>query len=269
MASLARYRRTAHSSSDVSDAGEFLVSNVEFRVSAPPARPLPMSTLTVHSDCTPIRDVLGRSLEDGVATIFAKHGIRPIEPPELVFRAVYDYTNFDDDREEVGDPTVFTVAPWDQTSPTIWENAVKQAKRFVDAQTCAHSRLQHLNVAVEIVAEELVQMTYTDLPDWTPSLRADWECHIERKVYEILQAHSATASKVTHLTLYTYGLSRNYSNNPLTVFITVNYESEEARWPMVLREIQEYLSTFPHNLRVHMEHGVFMSYSEFWELAFK
>jgi hypothetical protein len=254
---MSRYRRTQHSSADVSDAGVFLLSNVKFRVSAPPARPLPNLTLIGHTNCRPIREVLGRILEAGVAHIFTSHGIHPTEPPELVFRAVPDFTNFSHEGE-VGDVAVLTVAPWRETSPAVWENAVKEAKRFVDAKTSADPRLQHLNVTVEIIAEELTRATYTDIPDPTPAHQADWE-RIEGRVYQILQSHSATRSTVTWLALLHYGFSRVHTKNPVTVFISVDYGSEEARWPPIINEIQEYLDTFSHHLRVHIEHGKYWS----------
>ncbi|KAK4239788.1 hypothetical protein C8A03DRAFT_13838 [Achaetomium macrosporum] len=218
----ARYRRTEHSSFDVSDAGEFLVSNVKFRVAAPPARPLPIQTVVGHASCTLVRKVLGRTLQDGVA-----------------------------------DVTVLTVAPWDERSPTVWESAVKEAKRFVDAKTRASKELQHLDIAVEMIAEELTRLKYVShIPaeEWTPSLPADWE-RIKDKVPEILNSHPATRGTTTSISLFKFGFSRDGARNPLTVYISVDYESEEAGWASVISEIEQYLDTYPYNLHVHIEHG--------------
>jgi hypothetical protein len=58
----------------------------------------------------------------------------------------------------------------------------------------------------------------------------DWP-HIADKVAEILERHPATESKVTSISLFRLGSSEDLGNNPLTVYISVSYESERPSGP--------------------------------------
>lgn len=149
----ARSRRIQHSSSASSKAGEFLVSNVKFRVSAPPARPLPLYPRWNDADCTLISDVFRHDrLQDGVDNILSRHGIEPSEQTELFFRSLPD--------ESFGQPTILVVAEWNENSPTVWGRVVKEAKQFVDARVHAKTELRHLDIAVEMIASELTEGMY-------------------------------------------------------------------------------------------------------------
>ncbi|KAK3364269.1 hypothetical protein B0T25DRAFT_493064 [Lasiosphaeria hispida] len=80
----ARYRYTEHSSSDSSDAGTFLVSNVKFRVGAPPLPPLPVQTSGSNA-CALVQEALGFSLNDQAKIIAKAEGVEPLSV-ELVSR---------------------------------------------------------------------------------------------------------------------------------------------------------------------------------------
>ena len=150
----ARNHRTEPSSSSSSQAGPFLVSSVRYRVAAPPARPLPNESCW-NKDCSLIHRSLGLTLEDGVAKILINNGIEAADTPELVYRCIPG------DDGSGGQPTVTAVATWDDiTSPPVWERAVKEAKRFVDATVLASPELRHLDVGVEMIAEELTPSNY-------------------------------------------------------------------------------------------------------------
>ncbi|KAK0723122.1 hypothetical protein B0T26DRAFT_674734 [Lasiosphaeria miniovina] len=180
----ARYRDTEHSSSDSSDAGAFLISNVKFRVGAPPPQPLPVFN-GWSTACTLVQEALGTSLQ-GQAEIIAKaEGVEPLSV-ELVGRFV---TESDSCR-----PTILIVAKWSEASPPIWEKIVRNTKKFVDLST-RDGDLEDIVISVEMIAEELT-----------------------------------------------------LTKNPLTVYISVDYESEESKWPPVVGEIQQLLNGYGHNL---------------------
>ncbi len=257
----ARRRRTEHSSSDSSDAGPFLVSSVRYRVAAPPARPLPNENRWTK-ECGLIQKFLGVTLENGFADILRKNDIEVTGPPELAFRCVQG----DDDSSE-GQPTIIAVATWNEkTSPPVWERAVKQTKRFVDAKVLASGpEIRGLNVGVEMIAEELTPNNYVScIPnnELTESLVRDWDT-IKANVGRTLESFPSTQGQVTSISLFKLGSSANLECNPLTVYISVDYESEEARWPPVANEIQRGLDSYGHNLRVHIEHGGPESYAPF------
>ncbi|KAK5651226.1 hypothetical protein OQA88_12690 [Cercophora sp. LCS_1] len=69
---------------------------------------------------------------------------------------------------------------------------------------------------------------------------------------------------VTSIALFKLGFSRDFDKNPLTVYISVDYESEEGKWPAIVGEIQQLLNRYPHNLHLHLEHNTSgESYPEF------
>jgi hypothetical protein len=196
-----------------------------------------------------IRDVLGNALENGVNKILSANDLKPVESSELIFRAVEGH-------DTRGQPTILVVATWNETSPAAWERAVKQAKRFIDAKALAHG-LQHLNIAVEIIAEELTwDMYISPVPEreLSPWLVQDWDC-IRENVSSIFETNEVTKGKVSTISLFKLGFSANLDMNPLTVYVSVDYESEEAKWPPIVEQVQHFLDSYPHNFHLHMEHG--------------
>jgi hypothetical protein len=253
---LARYRRTAHTSSDSSEAGEFLVSSVKFRVAAPPAWPRPIVNRWTD-DCKLIRRYFGNAFEGKVDKILLANGLKLVESAELTFRAVEG-----DDTQ--GQPTFLAVAKWNETSSAAWEQAVKQAKCLVD-EVAVSQGLQFLDIAVEIIAEELTwEMYVSHIPEreLTPWLVRDWTC-IKDNVSSILETNAATQGKVSTISLLKLGFSVDLDSNPLTVYVSVFYESEEAEWPPVISQIQHYLDSYPYNLHLHMEHSSSQTYPTF------
>ena len=253
----ARYRSTEHSSSDSSDAGTFLISNVKFRVGAPPPQPLPIQS-GCSLGCTLVREVLGTFLQDQAEKIAKAEGVQPLSVG-LVARFVPGSTL--DNRCA----TILIVAKWNDTSPPIWEKIVKKTKKFVDSST-RNSHLEDLQISVEMIAEELTLNKYiSPVPtkELTDALRLDWPL-IAEKALDILDAYPATKSRVTSIALFKLGFSRDFDKNPLTVYISVDYESEEGKWPAIVGEIQQLLNRYPHNLQLHLEHNTSgESYPEF------
>lgn len=246
----ARNRRTEHSSSDSSEVGQFLVSNVKFRVAAPPARPLPVDDDLGHQDCILIHKILGNALEDGVDNILEANNIKPLEPTSLVFRSVQGDSS-------QGQPTILVVADWDETSPTTWERAVKRAKQLVDATVLESKQLCAMDIAVEFIAKELTLGKYISaIPpqEFSESLAEAWG-EIKYHVSDILDRHPQTKERLTSISLFKLGFSDDINKNPLTLYISLDYESEETRWPPVVEEIQKCLDRYPYDLRVHLEHN--------------
>ncbi|KAG7292834.1 hypothetical protein NEMBOFW57_002879 [Staphylotrichum longicolle] len=246
----ARNRRTEHSSSDSSEVGQFLVSNVKFRVAAPPARPLPVDDDLGHQDCIFIHKALGNALEDGVDNILEANNIKPLEPTSLVFRSVQGDSS-------QGQPTILVVADWDETSPPTWERAVKRSKRLVDATVLESKQLRAMDIAVEFIAKELTLGKYISaIPpqEFSKSLAEAWG-EIKYHVSDILDRHPQTKERVTSVSLFKLGFSDDVDKNPLTLYISLDYESEETKWPPVVEEIEKCLDQYPYDLRVHLEHN--------------
>ncbi|KAK3364312.1 hypothetical protein B0T25DRAFT_493098 [Lasiosphaeria hispida] len=252
----ARHRFTEHSSSDSSDSGTFLVSNVKFRVGAPPTQPLPVES-GWSTVCTKVQGTFGTSLQDQAEIIAKAEGVEPLNV-ELLARFVPGLGS--NSRRA----TILIVAEWNEASPSIWESIVKKTKKFVDSSTRGASLKDE--VCVEMVARELTLPKYvTPIPttELTKSFCEDWP-RIAEKILDILDLYPSTKSRATSLALVKLGFSKIPSENPSTVYVSVDYESEESKWPPVVGEIQQLLNRYPHNLQVHMEHNTTIEfYPEF------
>ncbi|KAK4147024.1 uncharacterized protein C8A04DRAFT_25219 [Dichotomopilus funicola] len=266
----ARTKRTEHSSSHNSEAGEFQVSNVRFRAAAPPAFPSPIQTAWNHPACQLIRTAFGPKLERGVTEIVLRSNIKlkyPEDPAQIVFRYV------EGEEESTGQPTVVVIARWDEACGPEWERTVIEAKRFIDgAKVAATGKLDHLDIGVELIAPELTRtkfVSYIPETESTKALATDWEA-IRAKVSRILGAYPATKGKVTSIALFKLGFSdEDRDKNHLTIYISVSYDSPEARWSPAIQEIQQHLDSYPYGLTAHIEHNDLNSPYESFDLLLK
>ncbi|KAK4152571.1 hypothetical protein C8A00DRAFT_44382 [Chaetomidium leptoderma] len=234
----ARYRRAQATSSDSSDAGEFEISNVRFRVGAPPPLPLPLDNSRHDIRCKLVADELGQNvIMKEAAKILAAEKIRALDVA-LVSRG--------DPEIFQGPPTVLIVARWEEGCAAAWERAVRGLKKFVDSRRLKSDKLGHLDIAVEIIAEELTLRKYVSVVPaklLAQGLEKDW-AFIKDKVFQILESHSGTKGLMTAINLFRLGFSPCDDENANTVYISVDYESDEAKWPPVVAEIQQYLEQY-------------------------
>jgi hypothetical protein len=199
-----------------------------------------------------VGEALGTGLVDGTFKIIASEGLElcKVDDVELVGRGIAG-----DDSE--GEPTILIVAEWDEKSPPLWERIVKRTKKWIDGKALGSGKLNHLDIAVEMIAQDLTLCKYVSAisgRELAQGLGRDWP-HIADKVAEILERHPATESKVTSISLFRLGFSEDLDNNLLTVYISVSYESDETKWPPVVTMIEQYLSAYKHDLHVHLEHN--------------
>ncbi|KAK0715993.1 hypothetical protein B0H67DRAFT_554408 [Lasiosphaeris hirsuta] len=250
----ARLRRSEATSSDSSDAGEFAIFNVRFRVAAPPPPPLPM-TGKWDQQCSDIQQALGpRTLQDEAKRILAAEMVQDVLSVELLSRMPYDT-----DTITRGQPTILIVARWvNDSCSEVWGRAVSRIKKFVDSTRLASDRLDLVDIAIEMIAEELTLDKFIS-PVTTQlvarGLDTDW-AHIKDKVARIMESYPSTKGHATSISLFRLGFSPDHDKNPNTVYVSVDYECRESTWPPVIREIQQYLGQFKYaNLHVHLEHG--------------
>ncbi|KAJ4129172.1 hypothetical protein NW768_007707 [Fusarium equiseti] len=109
---------------------------------------------------------------------------------------------------------------------------------------------------VEMIDQRLVyNVTYGPVKD-RPNLLECWDM-MRALVYECLEAHQATKGSMTSISLFRYGPRLCHGNNPVTIFITVDFNSQEVGWPDVIEDIEKCLSE--HELPVlyiHIEHNI-------------
>ncbi|KAJ4004856.1 hypothetical protein NW752_009480 [Fusarium irregulare] len=76
-------------------------------------------------------------------------------------------------------------------------------------------------------------------------------------VYERLEGYDATKGSMTSISLFHYGTRQFYRNNLVTIFITVDYDSQEVGWPDVIEDIEKSLKDHQlPSLYIHIEHNV-------------
>ncbi|KAK3364727.1 hypothetical protein B0T24DRAFT_683361 [Lasiosphaeria ovina] len=252
----ARLRRSEATSSDSSDAGEFGIFSVRHRVAAPTPHPLPLDA-EWDEECQLIdRELDAETLANRARQILSTAGVSELVSVELASRAPY----IGIDGPRIGQPTVLIVARWmNEACSAAWERAVINIKKYVDSTRLKKRNLDHLDIAVEIIAEELSLPKYLSpvaAELLSRGMETDW-AHIKDKVVEITDSYPATAGHVTSIHLLRLGFSIVDDENPNTVYVSVDYECLETKWPPVFVKIQRYLRRFKYaDLTLHLEHNL-------------
>ncbi|KAK3364745.1 hypothetical protein B0T24DRAFT_638557 [Lasiosphaeria ovina] len=252
----ARLRRSEATSSDSSDAGEFTIFNVHHRVAAPTPHPLPLS-IEWDEQCGLIDRALGgATLANEARRILTIEQVLGVISVELVARFPYIGTN----GAATGQPTVLIVARWlDEGCSTLWERAVRRIKKSVDLKRLQNGNLSNIDIAVEIIAEEHSRSKYISPISAELLARGrdkDW-ARIKDKVADIMDSYPATAGHVTSIQLFRLGFSIVDDENPDTVYVSVDYECLETKWPPIVGEVQQFLRQITYaDLKLHMEHNI-------------
>lgn len=242
-----RTRRNADSWSE-SDRGPFAISNRKFRVAAPPARPLPLETRYVDIS-VPIQHAFGIVLQKEADRALELHGVDLRDEwthVEIVDRFVLGYP-------DTQHPTVLITAPWTHQSHQSWPKIVMHLKKFADSLLKDPS-WRHVDMAVEMLAVELCAEKYISPVVGNKKLEEDWP-QISNRVLSILDSSPLTRHRTTGISLFRLGYNSSVDLNPVTVYVTVDYECFENNWPPALAAIQAELDTWSHDLVVFVEHG--------------
>lgn len=263
------------------------ISNVKYRVGAPPLRPLPLETYPEEpfAKVEPPFSNPRVVVDDLVAIaheILAWRGIldpwegeeesmsrllKPTPNPDL-FDTDYEYDPDDDpddyrvrvvtrkvhEHRDVGETTLFIIAPWEDGSSEAWEAAVVEIRRAVDSYMRVAGRPE-FEMPVEMIAAELLANKRIDVITEQPLLNAAWP-KLGRDVFDLLESFPATRSRMTNMSLLRLGYERDFAPGPVTVYISVDYDSDESAWAPVVAAIERYLreSGWP-EINVHMEHN--------------
>ncbi len=246
---------------DNSEPRDVAVFSTKFRAGSSPLHPLALLRRCVfRRECILAGNDLPTGFQSKISKLVKDLGVHPHDtdyyldgPTELVWQS---HDKFD----PTGKPTILVVAEWDDTSPDLWERAVKAVKRFIDSESHKSGQLDNFDIGVEMIAPELLQEKFVHVPksEFTTMLTEYWP-HILDKVDQLLESHPATSDKVNSISLFELGRSEFESKgkNPLTVYISVDLEADEREWPAVADDIQAFLDTYALNMRVHLEHGTF------------
>ena len=152
-------------------------------------------------------------------------------------------------------PTLLIVGSWNRDSKWEWPLIVQDMATFLNRYLGGNKKA-HL----EMRARYLQQTVYISPPPANMHMEQDWP-KIRDCVYKRLQAHEATRSHTTAITLMKRGYAQNPRLNPITIYISLGIESNEVEWEDVTRDIKTHLKNIEWgNLHVHMEHGLCKSH---------
>ncbi|KAG7412947.1 hypothetical protein Forpe1208_v008455 [Fusarium oxysporum f. sp. rapae] len=247
-------------SPETSDETEPLVvvRSARFRTASPELRRLPL----FRSMTRRIPPVFGEEVQTKIyKEVHSVLQARKLETPDTIIDI---QMREQPDVPETARPTILVITPWIfgkeeetrrvQAVEHIFRMSTKLIRDAGDNDTQLH---------VEIIAPELsTSICFAPVRN-EPQLFKQWD-HIRSLVHRRLDAHLSTRGRMTLIALLRYGLRYIPSDNPITIYISVNYDSEEEHWQSVIDDIQSNLSNFGYPaLPVHIEHNVGVHSADF------
>ncbi|KAF5620778.1 hypothetical protein F52700_11104 [Fusarium sp. NRRL 52700] len=165
---------------------------------------------------------------------------------------------------ETAQPTILVITPWvfGKEEESLRIKAVEHIAKM-STSLIRNDGDNETQVHVEIIAPELSNPVYFDPVRDEPQLFQQWD-NLRSMVNRRLNAHLSTRGRMTLIALLRYGLNRYSSSNPITIYISVNYDSEEEQWQSIIDDIQSNMVKFGYpELPVHIEHNVGLHIADF------
>ncbi|SPN96495.1 uncharacterized protein DNG_00023 [Cephalotrichum gorgonifer] len=227
----------------------FKVGHAKFRVAAP----APLGSFLIwividkrfqelcrfeHEFCSRVEEILSKN---------------NLEPKDVDFAPRHPF-----EEGSAAQPTLLIVAPWAADSPITWERIVCKVKEFVDRRLHGANLGDKFCVCVEMANPLVLNGKVLGPVLDNPQLESDWP-GIQGNIFSMLKSRMSTKGRMNALSLFRLGYWSDPSNNPITVFISMDPDSPDEAWPQVLRDIQLYLDGLPHDLTAHMEHNTVQS----------
>ncbi|KAM7193056.1 hypothetical protein V8F20_008572 [Naviculisporaceae sp. PSN 640] len=156
-------------------------------------------------------------------------------------------------------PTILLeVNEWTQASAWKWEAVVGKVKLYIDETVCDTPELKNVNFSVEMVSSDLLKPKYlsplgTDSPFYD-RIKDKWT-DIKGKIFKIGESQVATKGKITAISIFRLGFETEEEFNPITVYVSVSYDSPEEDWPPITKLMQDTLDELKCGLKIHIEHN--------------
>ncbi|KAJ4324065.1 hypothetical protein N0V84_004031 [Fusarium piperis] len=151
-------------------------------------------------------------------------------------------------------PTLFIINPWNENSSRSWPLAAREIVDEVD-KILADAECDE-TLHVEMIAPERVRPKYISPAPSLPGLSQAWP-ELQSAIHQKLDTYQATRSYVTLIGLFRLGLSPSPSLNPITVYVSLEDDSDETQWGAISRHLESYLhSQGWTSFVVHLEHNV-------------
>ncbi|KAM5526221.1 hypothetical protein FOXYSP1_02265 [Fusarium oxysporum f. sp. phaseoli] len=153
-----------------------------------------------------------------------------------------------------GTPTLLVVAPWSSEKTPIWEKAVQEMIVSL-AELSKASSISEGDIHVEIITPELQQTIYFSASN-DASLHGNWDW-VRAKVHDCLQSFQATRDRLTLIALFQYGVIPDPKDNPLTIYISADFDLDETCWHEGVVDIKNMLQGVEGwgYVQVHMGHN--------------
>ncbi|RTE74139.1 hypothetical protein BHE90_011421 [Fusarium euwallaceae] len=208
--------------------------------------------LELESAHYPLRDILQANKEpfiDKARQILEHYGIVEGDDTnvDLLHRQRVPYQ-----REPIA--TLYITTPWKKDSTELWPRAVEDIKTHVDGVIQGRDGI---DLHVEMMAPERFQLKNLGPVTGEPRLTSSMWDSVRNMISEKLDSCEVTRRKWVTIGLFRLGFSDKMEENPITIYISLSYESDESRWEEVIVMIEDELRE--RNLdfvEVHLEHNV-------------
>ncbi|KAH7159101.1 hypothetical protein DER46DRAFT_379850 [Fusarium sp. MPI-SDFR-AT-0072] len=151
-------------------------------------------------------------------------------------------------------PTLIMLAEWSTEKSDSFTRAAQRMAAYLDG----FSQLIMSPIYIEIVSWDLIMTKYYKPVD-EPALSKTWDT-VSDLIYERLQSLPTTRGYLTCLALQKFGVSRFINTNPATVYISMDYRSDETSWYGVVSAVKDVLDRIAgwEHVKVHIEHNLNM-----------
>ncbi|KAK3363821.1 hypothetical protein B0T25DRAFT_513733 [Lasiosphaeria hispida] len=190
------------------------------------------------------------TLENEARRILLEEKVSDILLIKLVSRIPY----ISIDLPTKGQPTILIVARWlDESCSATWERTVSKIKKLIDLKRVANGNLNHLDIAVEMIAED--HMLDKCISPVTAELVArgmemDWAC-IKERVAKIMESYPDMAGHITSIQLFKLGFPPWHEKNPTRRRSQAEIEAKLKRYRL--------LPELPYKKSVNLGHDICVS----------
>ncbi|KAH7271988.1 hypothetical protein B0J15DRAFT_542625 [Fusarium solani] len=159
--------------------------------------------------------------------------------------------------------TLYITTPWKKDTSDLWPRAVEDIKTYMDGVIQGRDGI---DLHIEMMAPERFLPKHMGPATGHPRLTEDEWDSVNTMVEETLESYEATKDHCVTISLFRLGYSERMEENPITIYISLSYESDEARWEEVIIKIENELHERDLDfVKVHFEHnlGWDLGWSEF------
>ncbi|KAJ4310202.1 hypothetical protein N0V84_011096 [Fusarium piperis] len=190
-----------------------------YRAASPQLRPMELKS--IHHPLPDILQAHKESFIEKAKTVLEHYGLVGGDDTtvDLLYRRGCSVGN----RGDV--TTVYITTPWKKETSDLWPRAVEDIKTHVDGVIQGRDGIY---LHVEMMAPERFLRKYMGPATGRRPTEDEWHS-ITAMVQEILDSHEATKDHDLTIGLFRLGYSQKMEENPIIIYISLSYESDETR----------------------------------------